>query len=148
MAFALTSFVADSMRFAGTVPYRAKQLYVFTITGTTADVTLDLGLSTGTFWTAAVADATYGQLATNVLADIKRLKANYKAVSQIYVPELAARLQAAAASGTSYTLSIDSDLTLPDYTFAANNGATSYTVFVEYLLTPNTLAASIAYNVG
>lgn len=148
MAFALTSFFADGTRFAGPGPYRATQTYVFTITGLTTDVDLDIGDASGTFWTAAIANTTYGEMATQVLAQIVRLEAQISAVKGIYTPQLAARIQAAAASGTAYTLSINTSLTLPDYTFAASNGETAYTVFVEFLLIPNALPTNLSYNIG
>lgn len=147
MAFALTSFTADGTRFMGPGPYRAVETYVFTVTGLTTDVDFDLGDYAGQFWTDAVADTTYGEMATQVLAQLQRLDANYVATKSVYVPELADRIQAAAASGSAYTLSLDSTSLLPIYTFAASNGETSYTVFVEFLLKPNYLPTNLAYNV-
>lgn len=147
MAFALTSFTADGVRFMGPGPYRASEVYVFVVTGLVTDVDFDIGDYTGTFWTDAEANATYGAMATQVKAQLAQLDANYQAVSKIYTPELADRIQAAATSGAAYTLSIDSTSKLPIYTFAASNGETSYTVFVEYLLLPNYLPTNLAYNV-
>lgn len=148
MAFALTSFFADGQRYSGPGPVRATETYVLTITGLTTDVALDLGDSDGTFWTAALANPTYGEMATQVLAFIQSQVANYSAVKGIYTPELVARIQAAAASGAAYTLSIDTELQLPIYTFASSNGATAYTVFVEYQLKPNFLPINKTYNVS
>ncbi len=89
MTFALTSFFADGIRFAGPGPYRATETYGFTITAAASDVTLDLGNTTGTFWTAAQADATYGEMAAQVLTQIERLEANNQAVKNRFVPEIA-----------------------------------------------------------
>lgn len=147
MAFALTSFFADGVKYQGPGPYRALQSYVFTCTGTTADVDFDLGDYSGTFWTDAAADATYGTLATQVLTELQRLDGNYNVTARIYVPQLQARVQAAAASGTAYALDINSTSLLPEYTFDAANGETAYTVFVDLQLKPNYLPTNISYNV-
>lgn len=148
MAFALTSFFADGQKFSGPGPYRAIQTVVFTITGTTADVDLDIGDYSGTFWTDAEADTDYGDLATNVKEFLQKLDDQVQATARIYTPELADRIQAAATSGSAYTLSIDSTSKLPIYAFAASNGETSYTVFVDFLLDKNILPSNVAYNIG
>lgn len=147
MAFALTSLFLDGQKFQGAGPYRATQTAVFTITGTTADVDLDIGDYSGTFWTAALADATYGDVATTALAALQKLDDQTQAVCRIYTPQLADRIQAAAASGTDYALSIDSTSKLPIYTFDANQGETAYTVFVEWLLNKNILPTPLALNI-
>jgi hypothetical protein len=147
MAFALTSFYADGVRFMGPGPYAATQHVVMTITGLTTDVDLDIGDLDGTFWTDAIADATYGEMATQALATVGRIVGQAQITARVYVPQLQARLQAAAASGTDYTLSLDSDTGFPLYTFAASNGELAYTVFVDILLNPTVLPYNIAYNV-
>lgn len=147
MAFALTSFVLDGQKFQGPGPYRATQTAVFTITGTTADVDLDIGDYAGTFWAAAIANTTYGDVATTAKAALQKNDDQVQAVCRIYTPEIADRIQAAAASGTAYTLSIDSTSKLPIYTFDAANGETSYTVFVEWLLNKNILPTALASNI-
>lgn len=148
MAFALTSFFADGQEFNGPGLYRGIQTYCFNITGTTADVALDIGTYAGTFWTAALADATYGSVASTVLTQIKLLNGQIRATSRVYTPELQSRIQAAATSGSAYTLSIDSTTFLPIYTFAASNGATAYTVFVQFLLLPNIQPSTFYANIG
>jgi hypothetical protein len=147
MAFALTSFTADGIRYMGPGPYKAVQRYILTITGTTSDVDLDIGDLTGTFWTAAQADATYGAMATAVLAVLTANYPNYQAVENIFVPEIWARANAAAASGTVYVRSINSTTLLPEFTFAASNGATGYTVCVDYILKDGYLPLNYASNV-
>jgi hypothetical protein len=147
MAFALTSFFADGTRFLGPGPYRATETYVFTVTGLVADVDFDLGDYSGTFWTDAVADATYGTMAAQVLERLQALDANYVSTARIFVPQLADRIQAAAVSGSAYTLSIDSTSLLPIYEFDAGEGETAYTVYVDLLLKPNYLPSNLSYNV-
>lgn len=147
MAFALTSFCADGVKYQGPGPYRATQTYVFTCTGTTSDVDFDLGDYSGTFWTDAVADSTYGTMATQVLQFLQDNDGNYTVNQRFYTPQLAGRVVAAAASGTAYTVSLNSTSLLPEYTFAASNGATAYTVFIELQLKANYLPVAAAYNV-
>ncbi len=148
MAFALTSFVADGTRFMGPGPLRSNEVYVFTITGLVTDVALDIGNVSGTFWTAALADATYGDLATSVLAFIQNQVSNYSGIEAIFMSELYARIQVPSGpSGTQYIADINASTLLPDYTFAASNGGTAYTLTVQYLLKPNLLPTVAAYNV-
>jgi hypothetical protein len=144
MAFALTSFWADSVRYQGPGPYRAEQKLKFTITGTTADVDLDIGDFSGTFWTAAIADATYGDAAVTALEAVQKIVAQATNVSKVYTPELQARIQAAAASGTAYSLALQNFL--PNYTFDAANGATAYTVQVDLQLLSGILPTALSVN--
>ena len=68
MSFALTKFEARGVEIKTPSKKRGKQELVFTITGTTADVDLDIGDEDGTFWTDALADTTYDDLAASVFA--------------------------------------------------------------------------------
>ncbi len=149
MTFALTSFVADGVKFQGPGPYRAIETYALTITAAATDVDLDLGDTTGTFWTAAQADSTYGEMATQVLSWIEQHEGQIQAVKNLFVPELVplTPVLSLAATGT-YTVDLNATTFLPDYTFYTAGGLTAYTVFVDYLLNPNTLPANISYNIG
>jgi hypothetical protein len=149
MAFALTSFLADGVRFMGPGPLAATQTYRFTITGAATDVDLDVGDTTGTFWTDAQADTTYGAMAALVLAQVDRLVDQYSSVKSVYMPQLIDRIQVASSpTGTQYSADgIDTATLLPSYTFAASGGETSYTLAVEYFLDPTILPANLSYNV-
>lgn len=146
MAFALTSFMADGYKLSGPQPQRQTQKLIFGITGLTTDVDLDIGDLSGTFWTAAVANATYGAMATSVRAWITANYSNWAAVSKVFVQELFDRVQAAAASGAAYAQALNSTTKLPEYTFAASNGETVYTVVVELEMVNNIMFNSISYN--
>ncbi len=149
MAFALTSFVADGVRFSGPGPYRATEQYVFTVTAAATDVALDMGNTTGTFWSAATADATYGAMAAQVLETVTSWETNYQAVKNLYTPEVQDMTQVLSLSATgTYTLALDSTTKLPNYTFHTAGGKTAYTVFVEYLLISNRLPTNIAFNIA
>lgn len=77
MAFALTQFKAYGIRTSGETRQHTWQVADMGITALNTDVTLDISSDTtgslGTFWTAAIANATYGQLATNALAKIQAI---------------------------------------------------------------------------
>ena len=146
MAFALTSYRARGLQIAGAQPDRAIQQVVMTITGAVTDVALDIGTDAGTFWVAAVADATYGTLATSAKENLLNIVAVSQALAGLFVPELVGRLKAAAASTTDYTLSVA--LKRPIYTFAASNGELLYTVFLEYLLNPSIMPIDVCFGVS
>lgn len=149
MTFALTSFFADGVRFTGPGLVRASQKYSFTITAAATDVDLDIGDVTGTFWTAAQADATYGTMATQVLTAVTGFEANCTALESLFTPEIAgyALVRSLSATGT-YTLDIDATTKLPNYTFHTAGGVTAYNVFVEYQLEPNILPKNFSFNIG
>ncbi len=150
MTFALTSFFADGVRYMGPGPVRATQTYGFTITSAATDVDLDLGDATGTFWTAATANSTYGTMATQVLDRVNRLQSNYTYVKSVFSPELFPRevVSASPTGTTQMTQSIDADLLLPDYGFGTTGGLTAYTIHVEYQMEPNMLPTNLFYNIG
>lgn len=151
MTFALTSFLADGVQFNGPGTYRGIQTYMFTVTASATDVDFDLGDTTGTFWTAAVADGTYGTMASQVLTAVTGFEGNIEAIKSIYTPQIDAgafiKVASLSATGT-YTLDYNTTTFLPDYTFYTSGGTTAYTVFVDYLLQPNIQPKNLSYNLG
>lgn len=91
MAFALTSYRARGFMIDGSQPDRATQQVVMTVTGLTSDVALDIGTDAGTFWVAALADTTYGDLAASALANLLTVVANASALERSYIPQIIAR---------------------------------------------------------
>ncbi len=149
MTFALTSFCADGVQFNGPGQYRGIQTYIFTATAAATDVDFDLGDPTGTFWTAAVADSTYGTMATQVLQAVTGFEGNIQAVKSVFTPEIAGFTQVLSLAATdTYTLSIDTTTFLPYYTFYTAGGTTAYTVFVDSLMQPNIQPQKLEYNIG
>lgn len=147
MAFKLTSFVATPTKAMDAGLSRAAQRYVLKITGLVGDVALDIGTVAGTFWTAAKANADTGAMATEVLALLEANAANLDFITNIFVPELSQRAIAAATSGVVYTRTLNTTTKLPLFTFAANEGATAYTVVIDYQVIKNILPISAGYNV-
>lgn len=108
MAFALTKFSARGIDIAGPSYKRGIQQIVLDITGTSADVDLDLGDDSGTFWTAAKANGTYGALATKSLEILKKIVAQSVALVGVDSQQLSTRnvlvaLDSAASVGGSAT---------------------------------------------
>ena len=132
MSFAVTKFRAGGIKLNGPSVKRSIQRVVLEITGTTADVALDLGDDSGTFWTDALADSEYGALAAKALAALQAIVAQAVTLIDHKNDQNFDRLQAASASGTSYQVAIQNKR--PNYTYAASNGETSYVVELSYEL--------------
>lgn len=132
MAFALTGFVSYGTNIVGPSQKRGIQRATLTITALVTDVALDLGDDSGTFWTDAQADTTYGELATKALSVLNRIEDQAAALWCVDSEQLLDRLQAAAAAGTSYTLSVQNKR--PNLTFAAGQGETSWVIDLEWSL--------------
>lgn len=132
MAFALTGFVSYGINIVGPSQKRGIQRATLTITALTSDVDLDLGDDSGTFWTEAQANSTYGQLATKALDVLGKIEAQASALICVKSEQLLDRIQAAAAAGTAYVLTVQNKR--PDLLFAAGNGETSWVIDLEWIL--------------
>lgn len=135
MAFALIKFHAEGVELTGAVRARLQRA-VFHITATAADVALDLGNDAGTFWTAAIANATYGQLATNASAFLQVLDDNVAGLLRVNSPQLIDRIQTAAAGGNGeYAVAIQNQR--PNITVNAADGETAWLVECVWQLSDN-----------
>lgn len=133
MAFALTAYQARSVDIASPSYRQAIQEVVLDITGTTADVDLDIGDNTGTFWTAAQANTTYGALAAKALESIQRIVSQSDALVQVMSQQLLDRIQIATVAGAGeYSLAIQN--LRPNIAFNAADGETSYKIILRYEL--------------
>lgn len=130
MAFALTAFEARTVDIKSVSYKKGIQQVVFDISGTTADVDLDIGDFAGTFWTAAQANVTYGSLAVGALEVLQKIVAQASALSAVESQQLIDRVQVAALSGAGqYTLAVQN--LLPNIAFDAADGETSYKIIVD-----------------
>jgi hypothetical protein len=141
MAFSLSKFRAYGLRTEGPIRKRAVQVLEFEIAATTADVALDIGDDGGTFW-AAVDDTQLG-------ADVKdtvfnRIVPQLASLLAVNSEQLLDRLQAAAASGTSYTLAVENHL--PKITCAASNGEAAWVIQVLAQLNDRVEAVTCEYS--
>lgn len=137
MAFALTKFKAYGLRAEGDVRPHAQQVMSFTFTAANTDVTYDLGTSAGTFWTSAVADATYGSLAgaarTLLLTTLPGNLPNTALmhIAGAYPLSTFAKV-ASAPSGNQYTLSVTSNM--PTITFVSGSAPTAWVLTLTWIL--------------
>lgn len=131
MAFALTSFQCRSLDIQSTAKKRGIQQVIMGITGTTADVALDISNSAGTFWVAALANTTYGALAASALAILTSLQSQVTALKDVKSEKLLARLHVASLTGSAqYTLAITTHL--PSIAFNAADGETAISLLLEF----------------
>lgn len=108
------------------------------ISGGDADVALDFSNFTGTFWTAALADGTYGTIALNV-----------KKVLQSLIPNVASthwvggnftlyrnRVATGSEAGGDYSANYSNTTKLPNFAFKAGNGCGSTNLIVCWGMQP------------
>lgn len=134
MAFALTGFYADGIRYNGPGPKHAEQVVYLQITAADTDTALDISDSAGTFWTDVEADATYGALGTAAASVVfNQLAAVNDGLLSISLVDNLNYYQGAAASGVIYTVVMTDSL--PDLLFASGSAPTGYTVVLKFVLT-------------
>lgn len=124
MAFALTRMEAYQEVVGSTSRKRGIQGVDLYITGTVADVDLDIGDYSGTFWTAALANSTLGNVATTALSTIQKIVAQVESLDEVNSQQLLDRIKIATVAGAGeYSLAIQN--TLPNIAFFAGDGETS-----------------------
>lgn len=130
MAFALTGFKSYGVRADGAVRPHVLQIAEFRITAANTDTGLDISNSAGTFWTAAIANATYSDMATAVSSllfnQISGILYQLRSVSGL--PAYSVTQSPAAGS---YTVTINSDI--PDLAFNTGSAPTAYVLVLEWL---------------
>lgn len=132
MAFALTSVKAYGIEAEEAVNKRYKQMVILGITGTSADVALDIGNFSGTFWTAV---GTTVDPAKSAALALKAIQIKALSFEKIGGTAIAGKAQAAADAAGVYVLAMDGTNTqLPSITLHAGEGATSYQLILEWVL--------------
>lgn len=133
MAFKLTGFHARGVDVAGPSYKRGIQQVVLTIEATAADVDLDVGDDSGTFWTAAEADSTYGSLATKAKTILNNIVDQASKLVAVKSQELLDRVQVGTVSGAGeYSVAVQDKR--PNIAFNAADGETAITLILEYEL--------------
>lgn len=131
MAFALVAYHARCVEIASTSYKRGIQQVVLDITALATDVDLDIGDDSGTFWTAAIADATYGTLATNALASLQRIVGQAAALVGVASEQLIDRVQIGSLTGAGqYTLAVQD--VRPNIAVDAADGETAWKLILTY----------------
>lgn len=147
MAFALDSFFADGYRYMGPGPLGATQRLIFQISGTVADVDLDIGDFSGTLWTDAIADGTTGSMAAAVLSQLQTIVDKCSQNAGVHCPQIfGVPVEVAAGPGV-MAQSISVTTLLPIFTFDAGEGKTAYTVYVDLELDAKEKPVNLYYNV-
>lgn len=131
MSFALVAFHARGVEITSPSNKRGIQQVVLDITATANDVDLDVGDDGGTFWTAAIADSTYGELATQALDILQAIVAQSAAFVGCASQQLIDRVQVAALTGAGqYTLAVVNSR--PNIAVDAADGETSWKLILTY----------------
>ncbi len=138
MAFALTRFKSYARRHDGENRSHAEQVCELHITAANTDTAYDLDNGAGTFWTAALADATYGSLATTAkavfLTAIPAVK--HRCMSVNGEPLVGEYLRVlSGASGKQYIVAIGTTTAhMPNLTFVSGSAPTAITLFITWSL--------------
>ncbi len=139
MAFAVTKFTAYGIKNTSPTIKHGVQRVELTITGANTDVAYDLGTTGGTFWTSAVAHATYGGIATAARTFmLTTLTGQVGTCINVYSQQLndpVGRYQAGSASSDTYTKAVAA-VTTPviELAFASAHAPTSGVYVYEWLL--------------
>lgn len=128
MAFALTRFRAYGIEVGEPVIKHFIQRVEMAITALAADVALDLGNNTGTFWTA-VGGTEPGITGLQAMKDIQLKAAAFLEVNGTGVNEY---LRGAAVAAGVYTLTVVN--VRPSIQYNAANGPTAYNIVLEWEL--------------
>ncbi len=92
MTFQLNKFQAYGIEPSEPVTKRWRQFAILTIAAANTDTALDIGTNAGTFWTAAIADTTYGAtVATPALAALKDIQLRAESFTDVESSELLSR---------------------------------------------------------
>ncbi len=136
MAFALTKFKAYGLRAEGAVRPHVQQVMSFTFTAAATDIVYDLGTTAGTFWTSAVANTTYGSLATAVrsllLTRLPGLLPDNALMACEGEPLETFIQVASGAAGLQYTLAITASM--PTITFVSASAPTAWVLNLRWNL--------------
>ena len=118
-------------------PYYTQSLELV-INGADADVALDLDNFTGTFWTAVLADGTYGTIAAHVLAALKQIAqgaAAYLRTEGNFIL-YRSRVEVGSLAANTYSANYNSTLKIPNFTFNAGNGPKGTNVILTWEMNP------------
>lgn len=137
MALALTRFEAVTRPIQGPSLKRGQQEVRLTVTGANTDTVWDFSAITagalGTFWTAAVANATYGDIATSALAAFRLIQAQATAILKISGEDIVSRAQiATVAAAGQYSVAVTGHV--PDITWRTGDAPTASVIHLTFQL--------------
>lgn len=145
MAFAISKARFYGIDSAGPSKVRGRQGLELHITAAATDIDLDIGDDTpGTFWTAAIANAATGAMATKIQETLQALD-DYATFLSVESAQLADRIQIAAVVGAgTYSVAIENQR--PNIAVHTADGETAWQIVITWLL-PDA-AAAICQNWG
>lgn len=139
MAFAITKFKAYGVSVGSPIRKHAKQYAELHVSALTADTVLDINSYVGTFWGQALADGTYGALASSAKAALEKIQASVVGLIGVDSEQLMSKIKnIAPAAPTDYSLAVMSYL--PQISLFAFSGATSWVIQLEWILKDGTPA--------
>lgn len=138
MAFAVTAWKSYPLHVDAALTKRFTQCVEMVITGANTDIDADIGdISTpGQFFTDAIADATYGTIATNLKTHLASLVAKGSHLVSMASEELDSnydRVSGAPALGTEYQV-VTFTSHLPEILFVAGGAPTSWKLTLHLAL--------------
>lgn len=134
MAFSLQKFRAYGTLIAGPARNQAIQYAELHIGALAADVDLDIGDDDGTFWTDALADADYGDVATAALAALQEIAGAVSGLVHVGCEQLMDRTQVLIGDIDADTYVVDIEDHRPNITFDADDGEEALVIRLEWAL--------------
>ncbi len=150
MAFAVTKFNAYGRLNTSPTAKRGVQFVELTITGANTDIAYDLGTTGGTFWTSAVAHATYGGIATAartfILTTLTAQVGTVVGVESQALCDPVGRINAATAATDTYTQAVAAVTTpMIELAFATGHAPTTGVYVFKWLLADNMEPLTASY---
>jgi hypothetical protein len=149
MAFALTDATFYKIDIPSAVKKRGLQGLEFKVTRGASDTDLDIGNISGTFWTAAIADGTYGTQSALALKEFTKIASAIDGVVSCEVLGAAGMLLrvASASANTQYTLvgSGTYPLVVPEITLYNDAAPATVSVRLVVSLTDETNTVDFAF---
>ncbi len=142
MTIAVTASRGFGYEVAQAARQRGTYKVILEVTGLAADVTHDIDDPTGTFWTEALADSDYSNIAALALAKINELGNNGVSYCKWFSAELESdfvRVAGAPSGATEYQVDdIGSANKVPSIVFNAASAPTSYKIELDFVPTIET----------
>jgi hypothetical protein len=149
MAFALTDASFYKLDSGSPVAKRGLQVLEFKVTRGASDTDLDVGNVSGTFWTAAIADGTYGTQATLALKEFSKIASSIDGIVSCEILGNAGMLLrvASASANTNYNLvgSGTYPLVVPEITLYNDAAPATVSVRLVVSLTDETNTVDFAF---
>lgn len=149
MAFALTDATFYKIDSGSPVAKRGLQALELKVTRGASDTDLDIGNTSGTFWTAAIANGTYGTQATKALKEFTKIASEIDGIVSCEILGAAGMLLrvASASANTQYTLvgSGTYPKVVPEITLYSDAAPATVSVRLVVSLTDETNTVDFAY---